>query len=141
MQYPLDPNGAVAGQVAEEDKVAPMDGHPQTWRQVFARRVDLRRCRHGLALGRHFRNKGGRPRRRFAGDIVGDLLKVCGGARRQDQPSRRAHLSGGPTETGPQTIEDRSGVQSRSAVDAFGHQAAKFLNFKGIDRATHAPVA
>lgn len=53
----------------------------------------------------------------------------------------RAHLSGGPTEAGSQTIENQSGVQSRSAVDTFGHQAAKFLDFKGIDSTTHAPVA
>ena len=32
VQYSLDPNGVFAGQVAEEDKVAPMDGHPQTGR-------------------------------------------------------------------------------------------------------------
>jgi len=81
VDYPLDSNDALAGQVAEEDKVAPMDGHPQAWRQVFARRVGLRRCRHGLAFGRQFGNKGGRPRRRFAGDIVADLLDVYGGAR------------------------------------------------------------
>jgi hypothetical protein len=78
-----------------------MHRHAQAGGKVRARRVDVGGSRDRAALRLQLLDEGGRAFRIIPGDVVGNVLQVRRGARREEKPARSLANTASASRLGP----------------------------------------